>query len=82
MLSTILVLGAAGVANAYTVVAMQSFMFKNIDPIVLPGQYKSHMHTFMGSDAVTKDTTTSAELRAGCTTAENMNDQSVYCMFL
>ncbi|KAL3421226.1 hypothetical protein PVAG01_07671 [Phlyctema vagabunda] len=78
MLSSILVLGAAGVANAYTVVAMQSFMFKNIDPIVLPGAYTSHMHTFYGSDAVTKNTTISAELRAGCTTAENLNDQSVY----
>ncbi|KAH8881028.1 hypothetical protein GQ53DRAFT_832724 [Thozetella sp. PMI_491] len=70
-------MGAAAV-DAYTVVAMKSFMYKNIDPVVLPGTYKSHMHTFMGSDKVTKDTSTSAELREGCTTAENPNDLSVY----
>jgi hypothetical protein len=63
MHSALLILGAAGAAKAYTVVAMKSFMYKNIDPIVLPGQYKSHMHTFMGSDAVTKNTNSSAEVR-------------------
>ncbi|RDW92199.1 hypothetical protein BP5796_01593 [Coleophoma crateriformis] len=79
MLPAILLLtGAAGVANAYTIVAGDTFMFKNIDPIVMPGEYKSHMHTFMGSDAVTINTTTSAELRKGCTSAQSLNDQSVY----
>lgn len=34
---------------------------------LLKGKYDSHMHTFTGSDAVTSVTTTSAELRKGCT---------------
>ncbi|KAJ5224843.1 uncharacterized protein N7469_008346 [Penicillium citrinum] len=53
-------------------------MFKNIDPIMLPGQYTSHMHSFFGSDAVNVNTTTSAELQKGCSTAENPNDFSAY----
>lgn len=71
---------AAGLAHAYTVVVAEQFMLKNVDPIVLPGQYKSHMHSFFGSDAVTINTNTSAELQAGCSTNENPNDLSVYCM--
>lgn len=54
-------------------------MQKNIDPIVYPGEYKSHMHSFFGSDAVTINTSTSAVLQEGCTNAENPNDLSVYC---
>lgn len=67
-------------AYAYTQVNVASpFMTKNIDPIVFPGQYdKSHLHSFFGSDAVTINTNTSAELQAGCTNAENPNDLSVY----
>jgi hypothetical protein len=67
-------------AYAYTQVNVPSpFMYKNIDPIVFPGeQDKSHLHSFFGSDAVTVDTTTSDELRTGCTNAENPNDLSVY----
>ncbi|KAH7101405.1 hypothetical protein BKA62DRAFT_795394 [Auriculariales sp. MPI-PUGE-AT-0066] len=66
-------------AQAYTVVNVDRFMYKNIDPIVFPGQYnKSHMHTFFGSDAVSINTTTSAELQAGCSTAGNPNDLSTY----
>ncbi|KAK4034930.1 hypothetical protein C8A01DRAFT_48815 [Parachaetomium inaequale] len=38
------------------------------------------MHSFFGSDAVTVNTTTSEELRAGCHTNDNPNDYSVYCM--
>ncbi|KAH8658335.1 hypothetical protein BX600DRAFT_384022 [Xylariales sp. PMI_506] len=70
----------ASMANAYTVVQIySSFMNKNIDPIVFPGSYtKSHMHRFFGSDAVTANTNTSAELQTGCTNAENPNDLSVY----
>lgn len=79
LLSATLVISAAGMASAYTVVAMDGFMFKNIDPIVHPGEYNSHLHTFFGSDAVTINTTTSEELKTGCTTAENLNDHSVYC---
>ncbi|KAE9578529.1 hypothetical protein CGCF415_v012533 [Colletotrichum fructicola] len=70
----------AGVAQAYTQVNVATpFMTKNIDPIVFPGQYdKSHLHSFFGSDAVTINTKTSAELQKGCTNAENPNDLSVY----
>ncbi|KXH33015.1 secreted protein [Colletotrichum simmondsii] len=70
----------AGLAQAYTQVNVASpFMTKNIDPIVYPGQYdKSHLHSFFGSDAVTINTKTSAELQKGCTNAENPNDLSVY----
>ncbi|KAH6663519.1 hypothetical protein B0J14DRAFT_662033 [Halenospora varia] len=65
---------------AYTQVNVPSpFMYKNIDPIVFPGQYsKSHLHSFFGSDAVTINTNTSAELQKGCTNAENPNDLSIY----
>ncbi|KAF2442783.1 hypothetical protein P171DRAFT_455773 [Karstenula rhodostoma CBS 690.94] len=53
-------------------------MRKNIDPIVLPGKYASHMHSFYGSDAVTKNLPTTAELQKGCPSGENPNDLSVY----
>lgn len=83
MHSSLLLLSAAlSVATGYTVVVVENFMYKNIDPIVFPGQYdKSHMHSFFGSDAVTINTTTTAELQAGCSTAENPNDYSIYCEF-
>ncbi|KAJ4010946.1 hypothetical protein NW752_007515 [Fusarium irregulare] len=64
--------------NAYTVTNAPRFMLKNIDPIVFPGKYVSHMHSFFGSDAVTVNTTTSKELQKGCSTAENPNDYSSY----
>lgn len=71
---------SAGFTRAYTVTTSELFMYKNIDPIIYPGQYdKSHMHSFFGSDAVTINTTTSAELQQGCSTTENPNDYSVYC---
>jgi hypothetical protein len=70
----------AQMAHAYTQVNVAApFMYKNIDSIVFPGQYdKSHLHTFFGSDAVTINTNTSAELQGGCTNVENPNDLSVY----
>ncbi|ROV92431.1 hypothetical protein VPNG_09595 [Cytospora leucostoma] len=75
----LLILSLAAQAAAYTDINVDMFMYKNIDPIVYPGQYsKSHLHTFFGSDAITVDTTTSAELQAGCATAENPNDFSTY----
>lgn len=43
-----LLLAAAGVAEAYTTVKVKAFMNKNIDSLVIPGQYKSHLHTFLG----------------------------------
>ncbi|KAF1358654.1 hypothetical protein EJ07DRAFT_179355 [Lizonia empirigonia] len=70
----------AQLASAYTVVSMTSpYMYKNVDPIVFPGSYdKSHLHSFFGSDALTANTKTSAELQTGCTNAENANDLSTY----
>ena len=70
----------ANIAQAYTIVNVASpFMYKNIDPIVFPGSYtKSHLHSFFGSDAVTANTKTSAELQKGCTNAKNPNDLSIY----
>ncbi|CAP60253.1 uncharacterized protein PODANS_1_5630 [Podospora anserina S mat+] len=56
----------AGLASGLTVVEHKPFMRKNIDPIVYPGQYVSHMHSFYGSDALTKDLPTTAELQKGC----------------
>lgn len=80
MQSLLFLLAGAGAASAYTITEVERFMYKNIDPIVFPGQYgKSHMHSFFGSDAVTANTTTSAELQAGCSTAKNPNDYSIYC---
>ena len=70
---------AAGVAQAYTITVVDQFMRKNVDSIVMPGQYKSHLHSFFGSDAITANTTTSKQLQAGCTTAYNPNDFSSYC---
>lgn len=72
---------AAQFANAYTQVNMMTpFMYKTIDPFLFPGEYTtSHLHSFFGSDAVTANTKTSAELQEGCTNAENPNDLSVYC---
>lgn len=78
----LIILSLAAQAVAYTDIVVDMFMYKNIDPIVFPGQYsKSHLHTFFGSDAITVDTNTSAELQAGCATAENPNDYSTYCEF-
>jgi hypothetical protein len=52
----------------YAIVEADLFMHKNIDPAIMPGKYKSHLHYFFGSDAVTTNTTSSTELQAGCTT--------------
>ncbi|KAI9150517.1 hypothetical protein HJFPF1_10285 [Paramyrothecium foliicola] len=63
---------------AYFITDVKYFMSKNIDPIVLPGTFTSHMHDFFGSDSVTKDLPTSAELQAGCSSADNPHDKSIY----
>lgn len=68
----------ASAASAYFIADVKYFMSKNIDPIVLPGTYTSHMHDFFGSDAITKDLPTSAELQAGCSSADNPHDKSMY----
>lgn len=69
---------SATAITAYTVTNVGQFRRKNI--VVVPGEYASHMQTFFGSDAVTINTTTSKELQAGCSTAQNPNDYSSYCM--
>ncbi|KAL0942172.1 short-chain dehydrogenase [Colletotrichum truncatum] len=76
--SPAIILAAAGLASAFTNTKVEFFMRKNIDPIVIPGQYKSHMHSFFGSDAVNVNLSTTAELQEGCATAQNPNDLSVY----
>jgi hypothetical protein len=70
----------AGTAIALTDIEHKRFMRKNMDPIIFPGRYVSHMHSFYGSDAVTKDLPTSKQLQQGCPSGENPNDLSVYCM--
>ncbi|KAF2849030.1 hypothetical protein T440DRAFT_469776 [Plenodomus tracheiphilus IPT5] len=78
--SILYIAGLLAGANAYTVInAASPFMQKNIDPIVFPGSFsESHLHTFYGSDAITANTKTSAELQKGCTNMENPNDLSTY----
>ncbi|KAL2800854.1 hypothetical protein BJX66DRAFT_348765 [Aspergillus keveii] len=78
MRSLISILAGAGLASAWTELHHAPFMNKNIDAIVVPGTYTSHMHTFFGSDAITNVLPTSAELQAGCYTGDNPNDLSVY----
>lgn len=75
-----LLLAAAAGTDAWFVTNAALFMKKNIDPIVYPGEYVSHLHSFFGSDAITVNTNTSKELQeGGCTTASNPNDFSTYC---
>jgi len=71
-------LALASSCAAYTDIRHKRFMIKNIDPIVFPGQYKSHLHSFYGSDVVTKDLPTTKQLQQGCPSGENPNDLSVY----
>lgn len=79
MLPISLLLVTAGTVQAYTLVNSGHIMRKNIDPIVLPGRYTSHMHSFFGNDAVNVNTSTTEELMSGCATNDNPNDLSVYC---
>jgi hypothetical protein len=69
----------ARIAFAYTDIEHKPFLRKNIDPIVFPGKYIPHMHSFYGSDAITKDLPPTAELQKGCPSGENPNDLSVCC---
>jgi hypothetical protein len=66
-------------AAALTDIEHKPFMRKNIDPLVYPGKYVSHMHSFYGSDVITKDLPTTEQLQKGCPSGENPNDLSVYC---
>ena len=80
MRSALLLLIGARLVSAWTELHHEPLMNKNIDPIVVPGTYTSHMHTFFGSDAVTNVMPTSADLQKGCYSGQNANDLSVYCM--
>lgn len=69
----------AGTASALTDIEHKPLFRKNMDPLVSPGKYVSHMHSFYGSDAITKDLPTTADLQKGCPSGENPNDLSIYC---
>ncbi|KAF2012905.1 hypothetical protein BU24DRAFT_352199 [Aaosphaeria arxii CBS 175.79] len=64
--------------SSWTEIHHKPFLTKNIDAIVQPGLYTSHMHTFFGSDAITNVLPTSSQLQQGCYSGENGNDFSVY----
>ncbi|KAL4744352.1 hypothetical protein BDW72DRAFT_212792 [Aspergillus terricola var. indicus] len=74
----IALLAGTSLVTAWTELHHEPFMNKNIDAIVVPGTYTSHMHTFFGSDAITNALPTSAELQRGCYSGDNPNDLSVY----
>ncbi|KAL2820341.1 hypothetical protein BJX63DRAFT_428174 [Aspergillus granulosus] len=75
---TLVLLATTGMAEAFTMVNSGYIMRKNIDSIVQPGKYTSHMHSFFGNDAVNATTSTTEELMSGCATNTNPNDHSVY----
>jgi hypothetical protein len=84
MLRPVSVFLLAGAARALTDIEHKPLYRKNMDPIVSPGKYVSHMHSFYGSDAVTKDLPVEGAtdiLQKGCPSGENINDMSVYCTF-
>ena len=74
-------LALAGTALALTDIEHKPFMRKNMDPLVSPGKFVSHMHSFYGSDAITKDLPTTEQLQKGCPSGENPNDLSIYCQY-
>ncbi|KAI3551874.1 hypothetical protein CSPX01_00550 [Colletotrichum filicis] len=78
MRSILPLLAGVSLSAAWTELHHEPFMNKNVDPIVVPGTYTSHMHTFFGSDAVTNILPTSADLQKGCYSGQNANDLSVY----
>jgi hypothetical protein len=80
MMKTTPVTLLAGTVAALPVVEHKPFLRKNIDPIVSPGKYISHMHSFYGSDVITKDLPTTEQLQKGCPSGENPNDLSIYCL--
>ncbi|KAK5662348.1 hypothetical protein OQA88_8258 [Cercophora sp. LCS_1] len=64
--------------TALTVVEHKPLFRKNMDALVSPGKYVSHMHSFYGSDAINTTVPTTADLQKGCPSGENANDMSVY----
>jgi hypothetical protein len=81
MMRAVTLLLAAGAASALTDIDHKPLFRKNMDPIISPGKFVSHMHSFYGSDAITKNLPTTAELQKGCPSGENPNDLSIYCTF-
>jgi hypothetical protein len=79
MRSTLSLLATVSAVSAYTVINHKPFMNKNVDALVVPRTYTSHMHTFFGSDIITNIKPTTAELQKGCYSGDNANDLSVYC---
>ena len=75
----LVLMATAGPVQGFTMVNSGYIMRKNIDSIVVPGEYTSHMHSFFGNDAVNATTSTTDELLSGCATNSNPNDLSVYC---
>ncbi|KAF3154392.1 hypothetical protein TWF569_000368 [Orbilia oligospora] len=71
-------LASASVVSAWTELLHKTIMHKNIDAIVSPGAYTSHMHTFFGSDAITNVMPTTEDLQQGCYSGSNPNDFSAY----
>lgn len=49
-----------------------------VDPIVTPGRNSTHLHTFFGSDAISRTTNSSDELRAGCTSCTQQDFSSYW----
>jgi hypothetical protein len=80
MSKLILLLAAAGLTHTYTDTDASQFMMKSIDPLVMFGEYKSHMHSFFGSATVDRDPPTSNELRVGCSVARSMRDDFLSCI--
>ncbi|RAH75418.1 DUF1996 domain-containing protein [Aspergillus aculeatinus CBS 121060] len=78
LLAVASLLAGTSLVAAWTELSHAQFMSKNIDAIVVPGTYTSHMHTFFGSDAITNVMPTSADLQQGCYSGDNPNDLSVY----
>ncbi|KAF9894643.1 hypothetical protein FE257_006531 [Aspergillus nanangensis] len=74
----LMLLASAGTVQRWTMINSGYIMRKNIDSIVQPGKYTSHMHSFFGNDAVNATTSTTDELLSGCATNSNPNDLSVY----
>lgn len=79
MRTALALLAGASVVSAWTELLHKPIMHKNIDAIVSPGTYTSHMHTFFGSDAITNVMPATEDLQKGCYSGVNPNDLSAYC---
>lgn len=84
MLSLSVALAIAGLVGSAradyfrTHVDCSAFMRDMVDPIVSPGTNSTHLHTFFGSDAISRTTNSSDELRAGCTSCSQQDFSSYW----